>query len=361
VNTDFDETTWVAERLPEVDDPDGSATDRARLALIEHISGTPRPRRWRRGVGLRLAAVGGAAAAVGVIVIGNGPARRATTATTPAPRVAIAPRTGHQHVTPHPLLLRLADDVTQAPAPPGDATLVVRHHTFPNQPSFWGYDLYEDDGDYYYGATLEQLRQALADPASADKELGGILAAAAKSANLTPAQAASNIYRASPAPSGPPPSKAELRTVLDKLIAAKAASPALIRLMRRRIAAIPVAKAPPGDASQPPSQATVDNYLWGNCMDALEGGAGQADVRAGSMLALSTLPDVKVTETTFDGNPVVQITNTQFSDNYAETLDLDAHTGVLVHMNGGTVGQPDSVDVTYHVTRVMTPSLDPVH
>jgi hypothetical protein len=101
--------------------------------------------------------------------------------------------------------------------------------------------------------------------------------------------------------------------------------------------------------------------LWGNCMDALEGGADRADVRAGAMLALSTLPDVKVTQTTFEGQAVVKITNTQFSAGYAETLDLDARAGVLVHFSGGTIGQPDSVDVTYHVTRVTAPSLDPAH
>jgi hypothetical protein len=357
VSTDFDEATWVAERLPEVDDPDGLATDRARLALLEHISASPHPgrRRSRRGLGLRLAAVGAVTAAVGVVVVGHGPARHPTTATTSVPRMATAPEPHRVNV--HPLLLRLADDVTQAPAPPGNATLVVRHHTFPNSPSFWGYDLYEDNGDYYYGATLEQLHQALADPSSGDKELGGILTAAARSANLTPAQAASNVYRASPAPSGPSVSWG-MRTALAKLLAAKR-SPALVRELRR-LAAFP-AKPSAHGASETPSQATIDNYLWGNCMDALEGGAGQADVRAGAMLALSTLPDVKVTRTSFDGNPVVQITNTQFSDNYAETLDLDAQTGVLVHMNGGTIGQPDSVDVTYHVTRVTTPSLDPAH
>jgi hypothetical protein len=98
-----------------------------------------------------------------------------------------------------------------------------------------------------------------------------------------------------------------------------------------------------------------------NCMDALEGGAGRRGIRAGAMLAVSTLPDVKVTKTSFDGRPVVQITNTQFSDGYAETLDLDARTGVLVHMSGGTVGKADSVDVTYRVTRVTAPSLDPAH
>ncbi len=96
-------------------------------------------------------------------------------------------------------------------------------------------------------------------------------------------------------------------------------------------------------------------------MDALEGGAGRADVRAGAMLALSTLPDVKVTQATLHGAPAVQITNTQFADDYAETLDLDARTGVLVQMSGGTVGKPDSVDVVYRVTRVTAPSLEPAH
>jgi len=30
-------------------------------------------------------------------------------------------------------------------------------------------------------------------------------------------------------------------------------------------------------------------------------------------------------------------------------------------MSGGTVGKPDSVTVTYQVTRVTAPSLDPAH
>lgn len=265
----------------------------------------------------------------------------------------------HHTVTGHPVLLRLADDVTQAPAPRGNATLVVRHHTFAHDTPFWGYDLYEDDGAYYYGYTMAALRQSLADPSSADRELGGILTAAARSANLTPAQAASNVYRAAPAPSGPSASPGALRAALKEQ-AAKA-SPAVAKLIRRRLATIPSAKASAAQASQSPSQATIDNYLWGNCMDALEGGAGRADIRAGAMLALSTLPDVHIERTTFAGQPVVQVTNTQFPDGYAETLDLDAQTGVLVHMSGGTIGKPDDVDVRYRVTRVTAPSLAPAH
>lgn len=364
MNTDCDEVAWVAERLPEADEAGGAATDRARVALLEHIAAAPpRPRLRRRRVGrrLRLAAVGsvgGVAAAVGVIAIASGPAQPARTHLTSNPAVAVVPQ--RHAANGHPVLLRLADDVTQAPAPPGDATLVVRHHTFPHDTPFWGYDLYEDNGAYYYGATMGELRQSLSDPSSADKQLGGILTAAARSANLTPAQAASNIYEASPAPSGPPPTAAELRLTLKKLASAKA-SPALSKMIRKRIAALSHATTRPAQASQSPSQATIDNYLWGNCMDALEGGAGRADIRAGAMLALSTLPDVHIQRTAFDGRPVVQVTNTQFSDSYAETLDLDARTGVLVHMGGGTIGKPDSVDVTYRVTRVTAPSLDPAH
>lgn len=356
MTTEFDEATWVTERLPEVDQPDGLATDRARLALLEHIAAVPPPRRRPRRLGWRLAAVGAGTAAIAAIAIAHGPARPATPATSSAPRAQLATR--HPHLSGHPVLVRLADDITQAPAPPGNATLVFRHHTFPNAPSFSGYDLYEDNGAYYYGATLDELHASLADPSSGDKELGGILTAAARSANVTPAQAASNIYEASPAPSGVPTYTTGLRTALAKLAAADRNS-SKIKSLRERLAAL--SHATPSEAARlaKPDQATVDNYLWMNCMDVLEGGAGRADVRAGAMLALSTLPDVKVTPTTLDGQRVLQITNTQFSDDYAETLDLDVQTGVLVHMSGGTIGKPDSVDVAYSVSRVTAPSLDP--
>jgi hypothetical protein len=144
---------------------------------------------------------------------------------------------------------------------------------------------------------------------------------------VTPAQAASNIYGASPAPSRVASYKLGLSTALEKLPALKGNHAALIQSLRQRLAA--VSNATPAEAKRlaAPDQATIDNYLWMNCMDALEGGAGRADIRAGAMLALSTLPAVKVTQTTLDGQPVVRITNTQFSGNYAETLDLGAQTG----------------------------------
>jgi hypothetical protein len=66
-----------------------------------------------------------------------------------------------------------------------------------------------------------------------------------------------------------------------------------------------------------------------------------------------------VTSTAYDGEAVVEITNTEFPGNYAETLDLDASTGVLVHMRGGPVDGPAGVEVTYQISRVTIPSLTP--
>jgi hypothetical protein len=373
MNTDFEASTWVAERLPDAADPDAIVTDRARLALIEHIAAAPPPRRWRRRLALRLAAVATLTVTVGVLVVGHRPLRpRATT----APRVAIARHGGDTGVhaarggqtapgsqpagRDHTVLVRLAGDITQAPAPPGNATLVFRRSTFPDRSGFSGYDLYEDDGVYFYGATIAELRQALADPSSGDRELGGVLGAAARAAKLSPTAAASTMYRASPAPSSVSSYELGLRTALQKLATVKA-SPTLIESLRARLTAVTHATPAAARRLASPDQATIDNYLWMNCENALEGGGGQAAIRAGAMLAVSTLPDVHIQQTTLDGRSVVKITNDQFSDHYAETLYLDARTGVLVHLSGGTVGKPDSVDIAYTVTRVTAPGLDPAH
>ena len=58
-------------------------------------------------------------------------------------------------------LARLSERVAQQPAPAGTATLVRRVHTFPDGTTMRGFDLYVDDGRYYYGATTAELRQAI--------------------------------------------------------------------------------------------------------------------------------------------------------------------------------------------------------
>jgi hypothetical protein len=77
-------------------------------------------------------------------------------------------------------------------------------------------------------------------------------------------------------------------------------------------------------------------------------GAGDADVRAGVMKLISTIGAVKVT----DHGATLDIRNTEFPDGYAETLTVDAKTGVIRKMTGGVVGETPGVVVDYDIERV---------
>ncbi len=55
-------------------------------------------------------------------------------------------------------LVKLSERIAAEPTPTGDATLVLRHHTFPDDKDFTGADLYVDDGRYYYAPTLAGLQ-----------------------------------------------------------------------------------------------------------------------------------------------------------------------------------------------------------
>jgi hypothetical protein len=52
-----------------------------------------------------------------------------------------------------------------------------------------------------------------------------------------------------------------------------------------------------------------------------------------------------------DGDEIA-ITNTDFPDGYRETLIVDAGTGVIEKMAGGTAGKAPDVTVDYDVQRV---------
>ena len=91
-----------------------------------------------------------------------------------------------------------------------------------------------------------------------------------------------------------------------------------------------------------------NNRVWMGSMDALIAGAGRADVRAGVMKLLATIPKVGVEQ----GDGVLSIRNADFPDGYVETLIVDDRTGVLRTMIGGDAGQKPSVVVEYEITRV---------
>ena len=95
-------------------------------------------------------------------------------------------------------------------------------------------------------------------------------------------------------------------------------------------------------------QSIDDNRIWIGAMDALIAGAGRADVSAGVMNLLSTIPAIHSARV----GDTVTITNTDFPDSYQETLVVDARTGAIEKMVGGVAGQTPDVTVRYDVRRV---------
>jgi hypothetical protein len=324
---DVDEVTWVTHHRLDVPDPDGAMTDRARMALMDHISAEPeRPRRrlpWLAGA-TALAAGGGVAVALFAGGSGAGSGTRNGAAVSPG---AGAPLAGK----PSFVLLHLAHSVAQTPALPGNATLVESSTNIvaPGQSpsSLTGYDLYEDNGDYYFGKTLTALRSTVSDPSASDSlsaSLGQVVAAAAASAISTPSQAA------------------------EKLLAADSHPTPQV-----------------GQGTPPLTQAEADRDLegieWQAIGSALEGGAGQPQVRAGALLAAAALPNTTVTNTTDAGQPVVKVTEIQGPDGDEESLTVNSQTGILLNQYSNAGSGGDVSNTTYQVSRVTAPGLDAAH
>lgn len=308
------ELDWLTGRRPEVAEPDEVATARARTALLAHVQeragegrgaavgGGARRALPRVTAALAVAAVGAGALLV-ALPAGDGPTRFAA----PEPAVA-AP------------LVRLAATIQAEPAPTGDATLVLRRHAFPHDAGFRGADLYLDDGRYYYAQTRRELRDA-----APQEEFGKRQIDAAKAAvELPDAQARRQMIDATWGPGGEPSEQPPPK----RLPAMKGPTPA-------------------------PQLMIDDNRVWMGSMDALIAGAGRADVRAGVMKLLATIPAVKVER----GDGVLIVRNADFPDGYVETLIVDDETGILRKMTGGDAGKEPSVVVDYEIERVTARTL----
>ena len=310
----MNEIEWLAERRPQTGEPDAAATATARSALLEH-SRKPRLTVSRRPVHVRRRIVAGAALVGVVAVIAAG--------TLPAGDHAsrsLAPSTAQ--AAP---LMRLAAHIKTTPPPAGDATLVLRKHDFPNDKSFTGADLYLDNGRYFYGATMTELRAGAAanpDENTGDNDTTKAERQAAIDANASPDRGRREMIAIfTPASDAPAPAARA-----EKLKAIKNAKPA--------------ATASP--------RSIANNRVWMGAMDALIAGAGRADVRAGVMKLLAMMPEVKVEK----GDGVLNIRMTDFPDGYEETLVVDDASGVIEKMIGGTRGKQPSVVVAYDVRRV---------
>jgi hypothetical protein len=325
MNAEFDETAWVAERRPMVPEPDGLTTDRAHAALMRHISAESAPR-WRRPRWLAAGAAATAAVVAGGVILLSGNSGSST-----ANRGGVA---ADLPAPPHPsfVLEDLARSVAASPALPGNATLVYRTTTINGHrepPDFSGYDLFEDDGGYYWGHTLADLRTEVAH--SAPDSLGRVVAAAASAASLSPRQAAEKLLAADPHPTP---------HVGDN------------------------SQTPGGGTSkwtQADVQRDLEGILWGAITSALEGGAGRPQVRAGALQAASAMSNMAVTTITYDGQPAYRIEFHDGRHGDIESATVNRQTGVLLNEHGGGGSGGDSTaNTTFKVSRVTGPRLTPI-
>ena len=330
--SNVEEFTWVTDHRSDVPAPDGTITDRARRALVDHMSATDRP---GRRLPWLIAATAVAAATAGAVVLagglGAGSAVRHSGSGTPVLSLA------QQAARPSLVVLQVAGRAAQTPALPGNATLVKRSTdvTTPGRAPtvLTGYDLYEDKGDYYYGQTIGTLRSAASDPSPSDEHgapFGQIVAAAAASADLTPTQAADKLLAADPHPTP-------------------------------KVRQADTAHGQPFTWTQAAVDRDLDGIEWQAISAALEGGAGKPQVRAGALRAAAAMPNTTVTSTTNDGQPVLEITWHEGPGQYVESLTVDSQTGVLLLARTGASPTGVTSTTTYNVSRVTAPSLTAAH
>jgi hypothetical protein len=302
------------------------------VPAIEHRARQARRRdRIARGaIGAGVAAVA-TVTAVGVASIvpstpaGTTQASRAHSANTGASTSSTG-STGAQ-----PPLAKLAAFLTAAPRPAGDATLVERETGAPGKASINVWDLYTDDGRYFFSQTE-----------------AGLPAQVKENNNQGAGQFGREVAAATYAATG------DLDTAVLKMAWAPDTTPVPAWLSAQ------VKNMSAGGLQ-------IDNYVWENCEDALVAGSGNPQVRAGVLRLVSALPGITVTHGTVDGQPTLTLTagaaevgfagvdkadpKAETGPAYQEAITINADTGIPLGFAGGPAGKV-AVTVTYAVTRV---------
>jgi hypothetical protein len=303
------------------------------LAIERRVrQGRRRARIARGGIGVGVLAVA-AVAAVGVAsAIPSGPARTAQASGAHPAKAGV-----HQAKTSaHPAktgastestdaqpLVKLATSLAAGPRPTGDATLMERETRLAGQASINVWDLYTDDGRYFFSQAKAGLpAQVKEDNNQGDGQFKREIAAA--------------IYAVT----------GDLDTAALKMAWAPDTTPV------------------PGWLSAQLKHMSdgglqIDNYVWENCEDALVAGSGNPQVRAGVLRLVSALPGIAVTHGTVHGQPTLTLTAGAAElgivgtadSTYQEAITINADTGIPLGFVGGPPGQP-ATTVTYVVTRV---------
>jgi hypothetical protein len=230
-----------------------------------------------------------------------------------------------------PPLVKLAAYVAAQSRPAGDATLVERKTGAPGQATINVWDLYTDDGRYFFSQTKAGLpAQVKKDNNQGDGQFGREVAAAtyAVTGNLDTAALKMAWPYATPVP-------AWLRAQVKDMKAGT----------------------------------QIDNYIWENSQDALIAGSGNPQVRAGVLRLVSLLPDINVTRGNVDRQPTLTLTASaaelgrvmgkpdkanpkgQPGAAYSEAITVNANTGLPLQIASGMGGKVTGI-ASYVVTRV---------
>jgi hypothetical protein len=285
----------------------------------------------RGGIGAGVVAV--AAAAVGIAgAVPSAPTGTAQAGGThPASaRVSASSASPGGSAGDQPPLVRLAAYVATEPSPAGDATLIERETGAPGQPTINVWDLYTDDGRYFFSQAEAGLpAQVKEDNNQGDGQFGREVAAATYAVT------------------------GDLDTAALKMAWPYATPvPAWLAAQVKDMSA---------------GWAQIDSYVWSNSEDALIAGAGNPQVRAGVLRLVSLLPNITVTHGSVDGQPTLTITQTvtaaeirhaasakakgEQGPAYQDAITVNADTGIPLQIANGPAGKITLV-VSYVVTRV---------
>ena len=303
-----------------------------------------RDRIVRGGIGAGVVAVA-AVAAVGVASAfpsaPSAPARPAQAGGShPAARVSGAhpakagrstSSTGTAHVQQP--LVTLAAHLAAESAPTGDATLVERETNTTGQGIITVWDLYADNGEYFFSRTKAGL------PAQVKENNN-------QGAGMFGREVAAATYAVT----------GNLDAAALKMAWASNTTP-VPAWLSSQVKDISV------------GGLQIDNYVWEGAEDALVVGAGNPQVRAGVLRLVSALPGIAITHGTADGQPTLTLTagaaevgymvsgldggNPKAASGpaYQEAITINADTGIPLGFVGGPPGNV-GVTVTYGVTRV---------
>jgi hypothetical protein len=302
------------------------------VSAIEHRvrQARRRDRIVRGGIGVGVVAVA-AVAAVGVASLVPSAPAGTTQASRAHPANTGASTSSTGSLDTRPPLVKLAAFLAAAPRPAGDATLVERETGAPGKASINVWDLYTDDGRYFFSQTE-----------------AGLPAQVKENNNQGAGQFGREVAAATYAATG------DLDTAALKMAWAPDTTPVPAWLSAQ------VKNMSAGGLQ-------IDNYVWENCEDALIAGSGNPQVRAGVLRLVSALPDITVTHGTVDGQPTLTLTagaaemgfagidkanpKAETGPPYQEAITINADTGIPLGFAGGPAGKA-AVTVTYVVTRV---------